>query len=60
MRRDDLEWVRAYLYRVALILQPALAGVGVATDSTVWVVLSIIVAVLSVGMATVNTSTERK
>lgn len=59
MRRDDLEWVRAYLYRVALVVQPVLGVIGVAKDSTVWVVLSIVTAVLSVGMATLNTSTVR-
>jgi hypothetical protein len=53
------EHVRAYLYRVALILQPMLGALGVAKHSDTYVIGSMIVAVLSVSLAVVNTSTVR-
>ena len=52
-----LEWVRAYLYRVALVVQPLLGALGIVKDSTPYVVASMIVSVLSVSLAVVNTST---
>jgi hypothetical protein len=53
------EYVRAYLYRVALVVQPTLGALGIAKESKAFGIAALIIAVLSVGMAATNTSTER-
>lgn len=53
------EATRAYIYRVLLSLQPIVVAYGLVTDTQSVLWLSVASAVLSAGLATVNTSTHK-
>jgi heme/copper-type cytochrome/quinol oxidase subunit 4 len=52
------EHVRAYVYRVLLALLPILVVLGVVTSSTVPLIIVLVEAVLGLGLAVANTSTD--
>ncbi len=57
------EWLgveknRAYLYRIALAVIALLVGVGVLTDEDAALVLGLVAAFLSTGLAVANTTTD--
>lgn len=53
------ERTRAYLYRVLLAVVPLVQAYGILDESTAALVVSLIGAVLGVGLATLNTSTDK-
>lgn len=54
------ESTRAYIYRVLLAAQPVVVAYGLLSDTLATLWLSVASAVLGLGLATVNTSTEKE
>lgn len=53
------ENVRAYIYRVSLALLPILTVYGVVEESKAPLIIAAVAAILNVGLAVKNTSTEK-
>lgn len=53
------EATRAYLYRVLLTLQPVVVAYGVMSNELAALWISVLAAVLGLGLASANTSTRK-